>query len=92
LPGDDAEVRAMTSDKDNQANLIFSPIDKADSEFDPDLSACGLTPEMLKKANQLYQMTFVTKNPMDKLVAQIFYKDVDFENMPTDCPHDGSIK
>jgi hypothetical protein len=54
-------------------------VDKPDAEFDPDPSSCGLTPEMLKEAYQLYTMTFVSKSPVDKLAAEVFYKDVDFE-------------
>lgn len=48
-------------------------------DFDPDLSSYGFTPEMLKDARQLYEMSFVTKNPIDKMAGQLFYQDVDFE-------------
>lgn len=59
---------------------MFSPIED-DADFEDDTSACGLSPEMLKGAMELYKQTFMAKSPIEELTAKTFYNDVDLKKL-----------
>lgn len=76
---DEEHVESLAK-KLEESKTMFSPAERLE-DFDPDITSCGLTPEMLQEAAKLYNMTFASKNPVDRLAGEVFYKDVDFEKL-----------
>jgi hypothetical protein len=44
-----------------------------------DLTAIGITPEMLKDAAQSYNEAFIWKNPLDKIAGALSMDEIDVE-------------
>lgn len=73
LPEADPAVKEKTI-------TMFSKLED-DAEFDADTTACGISPDMLKGAMELYKQTFMPKSELEELTAKTFYNDVDLKKL-----------